>query len=59
MLISESITKIRRLINDDSSDVFSDSHILALFGRAQQGFCKETLCLIKAVSMMADGKKVT
>jgi len=53
MLISESITKIRRLVNDDSSEVFEDSHILKLFGREQQRFCRETLCLIKAISLMA------
>jgi len=41
MLVSESITKIRRLIGDVEEDIFTDAQILTVFGRVQQDFCRE------------------
>ena len=41
MLVSESITKVRRLIGDVEEDIFTDAQILTVFGRVQQDFCRE------------------
>lgn len=52
-LVSASITKIRRLVRDAGSDIFSDAWVLEVFGRIQQEFCMKAMCekaiyLIKA-----------
>ncbi|GAF90775.1 unnamed protein product, partial [marine sediment metagenome] len=53
-LISESITKIRRLIKDPNSKVItSDTPILNLIGRVQQEFAKDSLCLSKVEELQA------
>jgi len=41
MLVSGSITKIRRLIGDVEEDIFTDAQILTVLGRVQQDFCRE------------------
>ena len=42
MLLSESITKIRRLIRDTTSKVFSDTSIIRVWNETQKFFCTET-----------------
>ncbi len=54
MLVSESITKIRRLIRDENSAILtSDNQLLNQFGRVQQRFAIATGCLVKVVSLLA------
>lgn len=49
--VSNSITRIRRLIGDVNSQVFTDARILRAFGRAQQEWCRDTQSLVKAVAI--------
>ena len=54
MLVSASVTKIRRLIRDENSKVFTaDTKLLNLFGRVQQEFAKDTRCMAKVVALLA------
>lgn len=53
MTIASNITKIRRLVNDVNSQVFSDAQILAQVVRAQQEFCRITLCEVGVCSLVA------
>ena len=52
--VAQSITKVRRLIRDESSKVVtSDNPILNLIARVQQEFAKDTLCLAKVQELQA------
>lgn len=53
MLVSESITKIRRLINDVEEEIFDDDQILTIFGRVQQDFCREVAVELGVVLLKA------
>lgn len=53
MLVSESITKIRRLIGDVEEDIFTDTQILTVFGRVQQDFCREVAVELGIVLLKA------
>lgn len=52
-IFSESITKVRRLVNDVGGSVFGDAYILALLGRAQQVFCRESMLIQRVVLLKA------
>lgn len=45
MLVSESITKIRRLVGDVNREVFPDQQIINIFAREEQVFCRDTGCV--------------
>jgi len=51
--VSASITKIRRLVNDVNTQLWSDANILSIYGREQQNFCRETESLVKVVMLAA------
>lgn len=53
MLVSESITKIRRLISDVEEDIFTDAQILTVFGRVQQDFCREVAVELGVILLKA------
>lgn len=53
MTIASNITKIRRLVNDVNSQVFTDAQILAQVARAQQEFCRLTLCEVAVCALLA------
>ena len=51
MQVSDSITKIRRIIRDRDSNVFTDEMILRVWSKVQQQFCMETGILQSAIAL--------
>lgn len=47
--VATSITRIRRLIGDVNSQIFTDARIMRALGRAQQEWCRDTRLLVKNV----------
>ncbi len=52
MNVSSSITKIRRLVGDINTQVFSDAQIVGSFARIQQEFCRKTECEAEVIALL-------
>ena len=55
MLISESVLRIRRIIRDTDSSIFTDTTIINLWNEVQNEFAGITMLLERAINLSVPG----